>query len=107
MKVAKFLIVAMLFVLVAVSWAEDRRYEVTLTLTNAQLNAVNNAKGRGAVVEFTTAQLETIQKLLPRFDYTEVTLTTANLSRDGKVILVLLAPDDLHGRISMNPQPSP
>jgi len=107
MNVSRYLAVVLLVLLVLGAWAEERRYEVTITLSNAQINAVNNAKGRGTVIEFTAAQLETIQKVLPRFDYSEVTLTTSNLSRDGKVLLVLLAPDDLHGRISMNPQPSP
>jgi hypothetical protein len=107
MKVARYSMVVLLLLLVLGAWAEERRYEVTITLTTAQINAVNNARGRGAVIEFTATQLETIQKVLPRFDFTEVTLATSNLNRDGQVLLVLLAPDDLHGRIKMDPQPSP
>jgi hypothetical protein len=96
-----------LVVLVAAAWAEERRYEVTITLTRAQLNAVNNARGRSVTVEFTADQIKTIQQVLPGFDLTDVKLTTAHLDRDNQVLLVLLAPDDVHGRISMDPQPSP
>ncbi len=110
----KLFALLMLLVLVAVAWAEERRCEVTITLTRAQAKTVNNARGRGIVVEFTEAQLKAIQEVVPKFNLTEMTLTTAQLQRGNLVFLEILelhVPDDMEDpRLRLfeaNPQPSP
>jgi hypothetical protein len=96
-----------LTVLVAAAWAEERRYEVKITLTEDQVKQVRGGSGRDVTVEFTADQLKAVQNVLPEFDFTEVTLTSDLLGRSNQILLILRASDDLRGRISMDPQPSP
>jgi hypothetical protein len=103
-----------LVVLVAVAWAGEKSYMVTIYLTRAQANKVKNAHGRVVVVEFTEEQIKGIQELLPEFNLTEMKLTTTHLQRGNTVVLEVLelhAPDgmdDPRARLfEANPQPSP
>ena len=101
-------VLLLLLVLVIGAWGEVKRYEVTLTLTNAQVKAVKGGYGRDVVVKFNAAQLTAIQNVLPDFDLTEMTLTSSILGRSNKILLVIEAFDDPRGRLfEANPQPSP
>jgi hypothetical protein len=108
MKGMRYWVALLLLLLVLGAWAEAKRYEVTLNLTNEQVKAVKGGYGRNVVVKFTTAQLTAIREVLPEFDLTEMTLTTAIIGRSSKILLVIQAFDDPRGQLfEANPQPSP
>ena len=100
-----------LFLLVAVAVAgSGRYYEVTITLTDDQANAVLNSRGGEAEIEFTKEQFEIITDVVPEFDYEVITLMTEHLSRSYAVVIELHVPDgypDPRFFIRMDPQPSP
>jgi hypothetical protein len=108
MKVVRYCVVVLLLVIVLGAWAEEKRYEVTLNLTNEQVKAVKGGYGRNVVVKFTAAQLTAIKDVVSDFNLTEMTLTSAIIGRSGKILLVIQALDDPRGRLfEANPQPSP
>jgi len=108
MNVSRYLIVVLLLLVVLVARAEEKRYEVTLDLTNEQVKAVKGGYGRNVVVKFTAAQLTAIKDVVSDFDLTEMTLTSAIIGRSGKILLVIQVLDDPRGRLfEANPQPSP
>jgi|GEM_PF-6686737 len=108
MKVARYFIVVLLLVIVLGARAEEKRYEVTLDLTNEQVKAVKGGYGRDVTIEFTAAQIKVVQEVLPDFDLTEMTLTSSILGRSNEILLVIKVFDDPRGRLfEANPQPSP
>lgn len=107
----RFLPLVVLFLVVAIAAAgSGRYYEVTITLTDDQANAVLNSRSGEAEIEFTKEQLEIIKDVLPEFDYEVITLMPEFLSRSHAVIIELHVPDDYPDPrffIRMDPQPSP
>jgi predicted nucleic acid-binding protein len=104
----KLSVLLMLVVLVVAAWAEERRYEVTITLTDNQIKQVKGGYGRDVTVEFTAAQIKAVQEVLPDFDLNEVTLTSSLLGRSKEILLVIKVFEDPRGRLfEANPQPSP
>jgi|GEM_PF-1229718 len=105
-------VVALAFAFVAGA-AEDERgakevKTVTITLTKAQAEAVNNARGKNVTVTLTKAQITSIGNSMEGYNINqELTLNTANVSSNNTVILELRAPDDITSYLRMNPQPSP
>ncbi len=100
-----------LFLLAAFAIAgSGRYYEVTITLTDEQANAVLNSRSGEAEIEFTKEQFEIITDVVPVFDYEVITLMPEFLSRSNDVIIELHVPDGYPGPesyIRMDPQPSP
>ncbi|MCK4505389.1 MAG: hypothetical protein KAW14_07225 [Candidatus Aegiribacteria sp.] len=100
-----------LFLLVTVVAADSGRdYEVTLTLTDDQADAVRLSRAEETEIEFTKEQIDIILDILPLFDYEVITLMPEHLSRSNVVIIVFHVPDDYldpRSIISMDPQPSP
>lgn len=100
-----------LFLLAAVAIAgSGRYYEVTITLTDEQANAVLNSRSGEAEIEFTKEQFEIITDVVSVFDYEVITLMPEFLSRSHAVVIELHVPDDFPGPesyIRMDPQPSP
>ncbi len=111
------LVLVILLLLVVAALAEERRYEVTITLTDSQAKTVENAKGKDVVVELTNEQIKAISEGFKGFDlkaepptWKTLTLNTSHLWRGNTVVLELHMPDDMddpRARISMDPQPSP
>ncbi|MCD4848454.1 MAG: hypothetical protein K8R76_09695 [Candidatus Aegiribacteria sp.] len=100
-----------LFFLASVAIAgSGRYYEVTITLTDEQANAVLNSRSGEAEIEFTKEQFEIITDIVPLFDYEVITLVPEYLSRSHAVLIEIHVPDDYPGPesyIRMDPQPSP
>ncbi len=108
---ARLLPLIVLFLLAAVAIAgSGRYYEVTITLTDEQANAVLNSRSGEAEIEFTKGQFEMLTDILPEFDYEEITLMPEHLNRSHAVVIELHVPNgypDPRYFIRMDPQPSP
>jgi hypothetical protein len=106
--VLKLSILLVFLVLVTAVWAEEKQYKVAITLTEGQIKQVKGGYGRNVTVEFTAAQIRTIQEVLPRFDLTEFTLTSSHLGRGDEIMLVIDVFEDPRRLLfEANPQPSP
>ncbi|HDR06158.1 MAG TPA: hypothetical protein ENN88_00835 [Candidatus Coatesbacteria bacterium] len=108
MNVKRIFIVVFLLLILASAWAEEKSYEVTLTLTSEQLKSVKSGYGRSVAVKFTAAQLAAIREFVPEFNLTEMRLTSSLVGRGSKILLVIKVYEDPRGLIfEANPQPSP
>lgn len=115
MKVFLVTVAALLVVSMGVqaqSRSSGTTYEVTIQLTDSQVDLVSTSRSGEADVTLTDDQVKVVAEVVPEVaegDTLTVTLEPVHLSRTGLVLIDVLVPEDMGpgDEIEMDPQPVP